>query len=37
MGLSSAFSTESLQKYFESFGDVADCVLMKDPATKKSR
>lgn len=36
-GLSMNTTQENLRKYFESFGEVADCVLMMDRTTSKSR
>ena len=30
-------TAEKLQDFFESFGEVTECNIMKDPATKKSR
>jgi hypothetical protein len=34
--LNDFFSIENLRKYFETFGEVADCVLMMDRTTGKS-
>ena len=28
---------EALQGYFEKFGEVCECTIMKDPGTKRSR
>lgn len=28
---------ESLQEYFQAFGEVGDCIVMRDVATKRSR
>ncbi|CAK9295963.1 unnamed protein product [Gordionus sp. m RMFG-2023] len=36
-GLSWQTSTESLREYFSKFGEVEECMIMKDPATKRSR
>jgi len=36
-GLNYQTTTESLQEYFAQFGEIVDCVVMKDPMTKKSR
>jgi len=34
-GLSSSTTTESLAAYFRQYGEVIDCIVMSDPATKK--
>ncbi|KAJ3051724.1 hypothetical protein HK097_007252 [Rhizophlyctis rosea] len=36
-GLNWETTDESLRKYFEKFGDVEDCVVMKDSSTNRSR
>ncbi|KAI9490294.1 hypothetical protein BDB00DRAFT_725549, partial [Zychaea mexicana] len=36
-GLNWETTDESLQQYFAQFGEVADCVVMRDPATNRSR
>ncbi|CAI9725022.1 nuclear ribonucleoprotein s A2 B1 isoform X4 [Octopus vulgaris] len=36
-GLSYSTNEESMKEYFEPWGDVVDCVVMRDPNTKKSR
>lgn len=36
-GLSWQTTTETLRQYFSQFGDVVDCMVMKDPTTKRSR
>lgn len=36
-GLSFDTVDESLREYFQTFGNVTDCIVMKDPKTKKSR
>lgn len=34
-GLSYSTTDESLREYFSHFGELVDCVVMKDPATKR--
>ena len=34
-GLSYETSDDSLRMYFEEWGDVSDCIVMKDPVTKR--
>lgn len=34
-GLSYSTTDESLREYFSRFGELVDCVVMKDPATKR--
>ena len=29
--------TETLRQYFSRYGDIVDCMVMKDPTTKRSR
>lgn len=36
-GISPNTTQDSIQKYFEQFGELCDCVLMQDKATGKSR
>lgn len=36
-GLSWQTTTETLRQYFSRYGDVVDCMVMKDPTTKRSR
>lgn len=36
-GLSGQTSPENMKKYFEQFGDVSECMIMKDAITKRSR
>ena len=36
-GLSGQTTPENLKKYFEQFGPVAECMIMKDAITKRSR
>lgn len=36
-GLSGQTTPENLKKYFEQFGNVAECMIMKDAITKRSR
>ncbi|XP_027059470.1 RNA-binding protein Musashi homolog 2-like [Pocillopora damicornis] len=36
-GLSTETTKESLQEYFSDFGEVTDCIVMRDTATKRSR
>ena len=36
-GLSGTTTPENLKKYFETFGPVAECMIMKDAITKRSR
>ncbi|KAI9098582.1 hypothetical protein DFS34DRAFT_579964, partial [Phlyctochytrium arcticum] len=36
-GLNWETTDESMRAYFEKFGEVDDCVVMKDPATSRSR
>ena len=36
-GLSYSTTDESLQEYFSKFGDLIDCVVMKDPHSKRFR
>ncbi|XP_053570136.1 heterogeneous nuclear ribonucleoproteins A2/B1 isoform X3 [Bombina bombina] len=36
-GLSFETTEESLQKYYEQWGKLTDCVVMRDPASKRSR
>ena len=31
------FASDSLQNYFSQFGEVSDCIVMKNPQTGKSR
>ena len=36
-GLSGQTSPDNLKKYFEQFGEIAECMIMKDAITKRSR
>lgn len=36
-GLDYKTTEESLKGHFEQWGEVVDCVVMRDPSTKKSR
>lgn len=36
-GLSGQTSPDNLKKYFEQFGEVSECMIMKDAITKRSR
>lgn len=36
-GLSMNTTKEKLQEHFEAYGEIVDAVVMKDPATKRSR
>lgn len=36
-GLSWQTTTDTLRQYFSRYGDVVDCMVMKDPTTKRSR
>lgn len=36
-GLNGQTTPENLKKYFEQFGDVIECMIMKDAITKRSR
>ncbi|VDN33835.1 unnamed protein product [Gongylonema pulchrum] len=36
-GLSSVTTDETLKTYFSKWGEIRDCVVMKDPSTKRSR
>lgn len=36
-GLSGQTTPENLKKYFETFGPVSECMIMKDAITKRSR
>lgn len=36
-GLSTETTKESLQEYFSEFGEVTDCIVMRDNTTKRSR
>uniref|UniRef100_UPI00358DEFD0 RNA-binding protein Musashi homolog 2-like isoform X3 n=1 Tax=Myxine glutinosa TaxID=7769 RepID=UPI00358DEFD0 len=36
-GLSWQTSPESLREYFSKFGEISECMVMRDPATKRSR
>ncbi len=36
-GLSGQTTPDNLKKYFEQFGPVSECMIMKDAITKRSR
>lgn len=36
-GLSGQTSPDNLKKYFEQFGEITECMIMKDAITKRSR
>ncbi|XP_038054852.1 RNA-binding protein Musashi homolog 2-like [Patiria miniata] len=36
-GLSWQTETDSLRDYFRKYGDIKECVIMRDPSSKKSR
>uniref|UniRef100_A0A8D0C3P2 Musashi RNA binding protein 2 n=1 Tax=Salvator merianae TaxID=96440 RepID=A0A8D0C3P2_SALMN len=37
LSLPSLFSTDNLRDYFSKFGDIRECMVMRDPTTKRSR
>lgn len=36
-GLTSSTTDETLKEYYSKWGTLVDCVVMRDPATKRSR
>ena len=36
-GLSPTTSADSLREYFGTYGQIKDCMIMRDPITKRSR
>lgn len=36
-GLSSSTTDETLKEYYSQWGELVDCVVMRDPSTKRSR